>query len=843
VVTASAPRSPLSSPEIAPSDRFAALRGLRAVTITYEQIAYAALLVAAVLTRFWDLGSRAMHHDESLHAWFSYQFAIGKGYQHDPLLHGPFLYHFGALNNVLFGVSDATARFGPAIFGVGIVMVPILLRPVIGRWAALICSTMLLVNPAVLYYSRLIRQDVYMMGFALLLIVAIVRYVHAPRPAWVYLAFITLALMHTTHEAAYIVAVIYGAFFFLVVTWRALRPLLAATAGWFAALALAMVVPRLLFRPEALPEIPWDASKGQLSWASWGPYLAAVFTAPQVLAPLVVTILFVGVAVSILMTLHARQVAPGTNANDRLFGGWPNGSIIERLHGLLADRATLVAAATAALVIWTLLYTTLFTNLGGVFSGFAYSLIYWAGQHDVHRGGQPIYYYGFLFPLSAPISCFLGLVASGVTLTRFVRYLQGTRPMTTRFFAQILILWYGTGMFFALTWAGERMPWLICHIIVPFTVLVASYLGEAVEYLTARWRAEHSDAGDVLSGTVRPAAALGVVAHPPLTRNAMVVRADRRTQDIAAVAVAITFVAGWFFAMNRVTDGASGDVRGLFFVGPVGLLAGFWLYARANGAKRAVSLAAITVLLPALLFEMHLAWRLAYFGGDVPTDMLVYTQTAPDIARMQREINALSLQQTGNDHGLVIMDSTSTVWPMNWYLREYIAANRVRSFGSMGTGQVADDVAFVMVGNEDFGAWEDQQLTNFQRTDYVMRWWYPEEYYRAFTYSPDAPRPDYPGLWKVNPVTGKEEAATWGDTILKAGSSIAALGNGPTEMPQATQTPDGQPGEPTMKITPAPTNLLWRYFALREPPQTIGSFNFRLYVRNDLVPAFNGIRY
>ena len=65
--------------------------------ITVEQIAYGVIFVAALLTRFWDLGSRALHHDESEHAYYSWIYAIGGGYVHDPLLHGPFLFHANAL--------------------------------------------------------------------------------------------------------------------------------------------------------------------------------------------------------------------------------------------------------------------------------------------------------------------------------------------------------------------------------------------------------------------------------------------------------------------------------------------------------------------------------------------------------------------------------------------------------------------------------------------------------------------------------------------------------------------------------------------------------------------------
>lgn len=821
----------------------------RGFTLSYEQAAWGVILIAAILTRFWDLGSRAMHHDESLHAWFSYNYYIGKGYAHDPLLHGPFLYHLGALIDVLFGATEATARYGPALFGVILIMLPLLLRPVIGRWGALICSLMFFVNPGVLYYSRLIRQDIYMITFVVLLIIAVARYVQAPAPRWVYLGVIDLAVMHATHEVTYIIALLFGVFFFVVIAIKAAKPVLIATGIYLFVLALTVAVVPKLLHATALPEIPWDASKGELDVAHWKTYLQALLTAPQIVALLALTALYVIAAGYILATLHAREVEPGTTPTDRLFGGWSRGSIVDTFHTFLSDKRTLGFAIGAAAFVWVLLYTSLFTNLGGVFSGAAYSLIYWAGQHDVHRGGQPFYYYMFLFPLSGPLSCFFGLGASALTITRFARYLGERRAMTPRFFTQILLVWYGTGMFVALSWAGERMPWLVLHLIVAFTVLVASVLGEAVEHLTAVWREGAEAASDFLLTPIRSVRALGIVANPPVMLPLGGVRVTSRARDLTALSVTMLGIVSWFFILNRVTENPRGDIRFLFVAGPLLLIAGFTLYALRFGAKRAWSLAALAVALPLALLELHLGWHLSFVSGDVPTDMLVYTQTAPDIARMQGEVNLLSRQITGNDHGLVVMDSTSTVWPMNWYLRNYIAANNVRTFGGLGAGQPqmtappADDVAIVMVGNDEFGAWEDQQLSNYQRTDYVMRWWFPEEFYRSFTYSPDAPRPDYPGLWKPDAITGKDAPPTWGDTIIKAVSSIIVLGNGSTSITQATTLANGEPGPPEEKVTAAPTSLLWRYFALREPPQTVGSFNFHLYVRNDLVPTFNGIRY
>src|SRR5215204_1663008 len=115
-----------------PLDR---LLGLR-VRVPWDVAAVAALCALAVAFRFYALGDRAIHHDESLHATFAWYFYKGMGYTHDPLMHGPLLFHLMSFFYMLFGVNDATTRFVPALLGSLLVLLPWLLRPFLGRVGA-----------------------------------------------------------------------------------------------------------------------------------------------------------------------------------------------------------------------------------------------------------------------------------------------------------------------------------------------------------------------------------------------------------------------------------------------------------------------------------------------------------------------------------------------------------------------------------------------------------------------------------------------------------------------------------------------------------------------------------
>ena len=68
------------------------------------------LLVVAVISRFSEVGLRVMSHDEVNHVVPSWDFFQGRGYEHQPVTHGPLQFHMVALSFFMFGDSDVSAR-------------------------------------------------------------------------------------------------------------------------------------------------------------------------------------------------------------------------------------------------------------------------------------------------------------------------------------------------------------------------------------------------------------------------------------------------------------------------------------------------------------------------------------------------------------------------------------------------------------------------------------------------------------------------------------------------------------------------------------------------------------
>lgn len=207
-----------------------------------ELLAYGALLMIGFVLRIWDVGARAMHHDESLHAYYAWKLFIGQGYAYDPLTHGPLQFELVPVFYLLFGVGEFAARLLAVVLGTGLIALPYFLRRYLTSPGAVLASLMITVSPALLYYSRFIRDDIYLACFSLILFIALVRYIETHRTGYVYLGAASAALALASMEAAYIVFFIFGTFLAFV----ALREFLIERTGPVIAAARALSLDTLM---------------------------------------------------------------------------------------------------------------------------------------------------------------------------------------------------------------------------------------------------------------------------------------------------------------------------------------------------------------------------------------------------------------------------------------------------------------------------------------------------------------------------------------------------------------------------------------------------------------------
>lgn len=187
----------------------------RAYAINWEVAVYTLILIAAIVTRFWDLGARVMSHDESLHTYYSWKLYDAGDFQHTPLMHGPVLFHAVAFFYFLFGDSDFTARIYPAVLGILIVMFPYLFRRWLGKTGAVLASVGLLLSPMITYYSRYIREDIPNIFYLLIMVYAIFQYIDGERPRrpiWLWVFSGSMLLMLASKETGFMYIAILGSY-------------------------------------------------------------------------------------------------------------------------------------------------------------------------------------------------------------------------------------------------------------------------------------------------------------------------------------------------------------------------------------------------------------------------------------------------------------------------------------------------------------------------------------------------------------------------------------------------------------------------------------------------------
>jgi uncharacterized protein (TIGR03663 family) len=171
------------------------------------------IVLAALALRIPQLDLRPMHNDEAVNA-IKFRDLWEKGeYVYDPHeYHGPTL-HYSTLASTRLNRSqdydqftEATFRFVPLVFGVGLILLLPLLADGLGRAQAICAAALTAISPAMVFYSRYFIHEMLLVFFTGLLLAAGWRYWRTRRIGWCLLAGASLGLMHATKETFVLVA-------------------------------------------------------------------------------------------------------------------------------------------------------------------------------------------------------------------------------------------------------------------------------------------------------------------------------------------------------------------------------------------------------------------------------------------------------------------------------------------------------------------------------------------------------------------------------------------------------------------------------------------------------------
>ncbi len=644
---------------------------------TWEGWAFLALMAVALGTRLWDLGGRSLHYDEILHAWYSWRYAEGEGYSHTPLTHGPFLFHAAALTFSLIGSSDFAVRLLPSLFGVALVGMPYLLRRELGRYGVFAASLFLLISPSILYFGRFIRNDIYMAVWALALVVVIFRYMERPRTSLLFAWAVLWAFALSSKESAYLLAGTFGLFLLIM----AARPL-------------------------------WDWVRNERRLSRVGPAGDLFVVLGTLSLPLwaPVTGLVQGLLGIVLVNPDPNdpRVMAGDLARAAAETGAPVGGALFIAAfialvfigvsigvGLLWDRRRWPLLAAAFLVVWLPLFTSLFTNWQGFFTGFWGSLGYWIAQQPVERASQPWYYYIvglWTYEFFVLVPALLGAV-----------YLLIKR----RAVFDIFIVAWAALTFVLFTIAGERMPWLLVGITMPLAVVAGRAVGMLMETTaqSPRWPGPYLF-GAVLGGLVTYLA-VWLVVFEDLT--------DRPGIWIALGALPaillILLVLGFVTNLRRR--------RGADQIPPMVVLA-----ATALGVLTVAGLATGATAVRA---------GYSYAGFERPQELLVYSQTGQETTYGAECLGNVAEASGLGRNGLRIFvdESDNFAWQWRWYLRDYgrVTYRSLHDEPFDTSSEAPVDYDIVMMSQAVENASRDA-LEGFERVGELRHlWWFPNYAY------------------------------------------------------------------------------------------------------------------
>jgi uncharacterized protein (TIGR03663 family) len=181
---------------------------------TFERV-FLLILLLTIIVRFWHLDLKLFHHDEAIHSWFSFDLLTKGAWVYDPSYHGPFLYYVTAGMFSLFGASDLVARILPALFGTLLVPLVYFIYRLgyITKAQTLVVALFIAISPDLVYFSRFLRHDIFMLFFTLLLLVALLYYFERGQLRYIIVAAIATSGALSCKEEMPIILLIFFSFF------------------------------------------------------------------------------------------------------------------------------------------------------------------------------------------------------------------------------------------------------------------------------------------------------------------------------------------------------------------------------------------------------------------------------------------------------------------------------------------------------------------------------------------------------------------------------------------------------------------------------------------------------
>jgi uncharacterized protein (TIGR03663 family) len=411
---------------------------------------------------------------------------------------------------------------------------------------------------------------------------------------------------------------------------------------------------------------------------------------------------------------------------------------LSAIAGLLWNKEKFWQTALVFWIPFTVLYTTVFTNSDGFFTGTIGSLGYWIVQQDVERGSQPWYYYilvqipiyEFLPALGFLLALFIGLRRKSAPQIQPAQdesaheeevlqiiEAEDANPEEKNFANTFsLLVWWSVISAIAFSVAGERMPWLTYHIALPMILITGWALGYLID--TTDWerlkeqRIPLTLAAFVIFIVSVTGMALALGGTTPPFQGKELAQLQATSAFLLPTVIAILSAVGLTYLLREWTFK---DIRHVFALILFALLA---------------------------VLTMRASFRASYITYDQATEFMVYAHGASGIKEVMAQAKEISQRTTGGMGVAIAYDAsapdTGVSWPFVWYLRDY---TNQRSF-DQPTRSLRDS-AVIVVDEKNFDKIEAAIGPGYYRMDYIRMWWPMQDYFGlVYDRDPATPFPE-----------------------------------------------------------------------------------------------------
>ncbi|MBM01884.1 MAG: hypothetical protein CL762_04110 [Chloroflexi bacterium] len=605
-----------------------------------------AIFFISLLSKFLLLDARSIHHDESLHAYYSWAYSNGNGFTHNPLMHGPLLFHLNALLFFIFGDSDYISRVVPAIFGCILTFTPMLFIKFIGKRAAFFSSFIILLSPTILYYSRFARNDIIIATITLLLVYSLFSYVYASkRNNYLFIFSLLLSLGFCIKETHYMTVFFIGVFSFAISHLN------------------------FLVKP-----------KNNKVSEKFSDIFVLIFA---------LTIPLASPLIGIIGNLFNLNMIPGASESSRI--GYPSDNIslvvsyvaifitffISFSVGIYWFKKKWIVLFSVFWIVFITFFSSLGSNPDGIYTGIWQSLGYWIAQQDVARGSQPWFYF-FLVIFSYEFLLIFISISSIIFLRKKLRV-----------FEVFLIIWF---LFNMLIYgiASEKMPWLSVNIILPLLL----YSGITISEIT-----KNISKINIYSYLKY----LLFIGYFALIFSLFL-------NSTALNTLILSFITSWFLILiifNKLKNLTSNKPKII------------------DLAKVIYGL----ILVILIIFTLKISINSSFYNSDIPDEIIVYTQTSPNVHNLVKEIENYKL--INNTASIAVDISGGYQWPWAWYLRHHDVIYFDSTNEETMKDKDFDKFDYIIVNSRNFLKFNSNVTSSdlYENLNQVpFRMWFPEDY-------------------------------------------------------------------------------------------------------------------